>query len=340
MKDEEIGSSWGSHARNASMLDGSVYERYEAALPIDGVTHLDGIEPVQEGKLKLGDGRSLGFAEYGARDGFPVVYCHGFPGSRLEAALSHKAAQEVGARMIAFDRPGYGLSDIGENRTILDWAEDVAFATGELGISRFAVVGISGGCPYALACAHLLPSRVSNVGIVCGLGPFDTPEVRLALKGLGRAAAFIGWHIPRIFAPLYGQCVNFVARRRPGYTFDLLTLTSCEPDRLLMQRPDVYNIVVASIHEALRSGAESIIQDVHNLVRPWGFALKDIAAPVHLWHGECDATVPVSIGRHIAERLRICHPSFVPGEGHFSLPVNHAGPILRTLIAPASAIAA
>lgn len=319
------------------MLDGTAYGP-GITLPGDGC-RLDRIEPLDDGKLKLGDGRALGFAEYGAKDGFPVVYCHGFPGSRLEASLSHRAAQEVGARIIAFDRPGYGLSDIGD-RGIMDWAEDVAFATGKLGVSRFAVIGVSGGCPYALTCAHLLPSRVSAIGVVSPLGPFDTYKMRLTLKGLGRAAAFIGWHIPRIFAPLYGQCVSIAARHRPGYTFDLLTLTNCEPDRQIMQRADVSNVVVASIHEALRRGAESIILDVHNLVRPWGFALKDIATPVHLWHGEEDATIPPSMGRHIASHLRTCHAHFIPGEGHFSLPVNRTHQILSTLIAPASAIAA
>ena len=47
---------------------------------------------------------------------------------------------------------------------------------------------------------------------------------------------------------------------------------------------------------------------------------------------EADPTVPVSMGRYLAARLPHCHARFFPDEGHFSLPVNHAAEILRTLV--------
>lgn len=67
------------------------------------------------------------------------------------------------------------------------------------------------------------------------------------------------------------------------------------------------------------------------LARPWAFRLADIATPVHLWHGESDVTVPAAMGRYLASRLPRCDASFLPGEGHFSLPVNHADSILAAL---------
>src|SRR3546814_7781630 len=50
--------------------------------------------------------RKLGYAEGGDREGAPVFYFHGFPGSRLEATLLPAS----GIRLIGVDRPGYGLS--------------------------------------------------------------------------------------------------------------------------------------------------------------------------------------------------------------------------------------
>src|SRR5688572_28104051 len=120
--------------------------------------------------LTLSDGRKVGIAEFGAPAGRPVVYCHGFPASRLEARLAHEAAKEVGARLIALDRPGYGLSDFQPGRRIGDWPRDVVEAADALGVQRFAMLGVSGGAPYALACAALLPERITALGVVCGLG--------------------------------------------------------------------------------------------------------------------------------------------------------------------------
>jgi CspA family cold shock protein len=37
--------------------------------------------------IELSDGRTLGFATFGQPGGVPVVYCHGGPGSRFEAAV-------------------------------------------------------------------------------------------------------------------------------------------------------------------------------------------------------------------------------------------------------------
>jgi pimeloyl-ACP methyl ester carboxylesterase len=58
----------------------------------------------------LVSGRRIGCAEYGDPC-LPVLALHGTPGSRLMFALSDGAARERGLRLIAPDRPGYGLSD-------------------------------------------------------------------------------------------------------------------------------------------------------------------------------------------------------------------------------------
>ena len=128
-----------------------------------------------ETTLTLADGRSLGLAEWGPPDAPLVVYCHGFPGSRLEPSLAQAVVERraVNARVIAFDRPGYGRSAFLPGRGFLDWPTDMAEAADRLGIDRFSVLGASGGCPYALACASSLGERVTRVGIVAGVGPLE-----------------------------------------------------------------------------------------------------------------------------------------------------------------------
>lgn len=86
--------------------------------------------------------------KWGDPGGRPLLYFHGWPGSR-EGRLGGEAAKAKGVRMIALDRPGMGLSDYQLRRSLVDWPDDVIQVTAALGLDRFAMLGISTGTPYA-----------------------------------------------------------------------------------------------------------------------------------------------------------------------------------------------
>src|SRR5262249_37704143 len=113
----------------------------------------------QDLTLKLVSGRQLGWAEFGDPAGFPILYFHGLPGSRLEAGLTDDSARRHGARVIAVDRPGFGLSDYEPNRRIMDWPDRVRELVAHLGLERFSIIGVSGGAPYASVCAFQLADQ-------------------------------------------------------------------------------------------------------------------------------------------------------------------------------------
>ena len=117
--------------------------------------------------VRLADGRVIAVEEYGDPAGVPVLYFHGWPASRLEAGL----IPDLPVRMLALDRPGYGRSTPKRGRTLMDWPADVAAVADRLGLDRFHVVGLSGGGPYAAACALALPDRVLGVAMVCPVPP-------------------------------------------------------------------------------------------------------------------------------------------------------------------------
>ena len=102
-----------------------------------------------EQQVILKDGRMLGFAEYGEPGGEPVLEFHGVPGSRLEAYYYDDAGKKVGARVIGIDRPGFGISTYRKDYRIADWPSDVLEFANALGLTRFAVAGVSSGSPYA-----------------------------------------------------------------------------------------------------------------------------------------------------------------------------------------------
>src|SRR5580698_3576315 len=139
--------------------------------------------------IKLRDGRTLAYAEFGDPQGAPIIYCHGTPSSRAEGELTIRGscAGQLGLRVIIPDRPGMGGSDFLPNRRVVDWPSDVLELTDALHIERFAVLGSSGGAPYALVCAALIPERVSVVGVIGGVAPVDAPGLFSARsRSLGR----------------------------------------------------------------------------------------------------------------------------------------------------------
>ena len=138
--------------------------------------------------LELSDGRRLVYAEYGEFDGTPLLFFHGTPGSRRVARWADAAARRRGVRLIAPDRPGFGLSDPQPGRTLGDWPADVAELADALGLGRFAVAGVSGGGPYVAACAWRMPDRLTGAGIISGMGPLDDPTLAAALPRRYRAA--------------------------------------------------------------------------------------------------------------------------------------------------------
>lgn len=90
--------------------------------------------------VNLPDGRRIGYAQYGSPTGKPVIFLHGMPGSRLDAAHFDKIGKELGARVIGIDRPGIGWSTPQPNRTILDHAKDVEAVTDHLGLEKFRIM--------------------------------------------------------------------------------------------------------------------------------------------------------------------------------------------------------
>src|SRR3990170_3615928 len=79
-----------------------------------------------DNRIKLSDGRSLEYAEYGDPEGRPLLHFHGLPSSRLD--VNYPAVDEIAtrlhARVIAVERPGIGLSDH-KPYTVAGWPDIV-----------------------------------------------------------------------------------------------------------------------------------------------------------------------------------------------------------------------
>jgi pimeloyl-ACP methyl ester carboxylesterase len=288
--------------------------------------------PLSENLLRLPDGRNLGYAEFGSAGGRPVIYMHGLPASRLEARIAEGAARRLDIRLISPDRPGIGYSDFQPGRTLADWPEDVLQLADALDLERFSVLGVSGGGPYAIACACRIPQRIRAVGLVGALGPVSLPELGGAMKLPARFSFQLARQYPSLADLLYARLAGRILWRWP--LLALLLLRASQPDQPVLGNPAVADILRLSIGEAFRQGGRGAVQELTLLGGNWDVDPGRITCPVFLWHGEEDRTVPVAMGRYLAAMIPRCRARFLPAEGHFSLPIGHMEEILSTIVEP------
>ncbi len=272
-----------------------------------------------DGVLDLADGRRLGYAEWGPPDAPPVLYCHGFPTNRQELLLIQPVLERHGveARVVALNRPGYGPSTFQANRTFLDWPRDVAEAADQLGIGRFAVLGVSGGCPYALACGYALPERVTRIGIVVGMAPIEAPGMQDASAISGPSA---NWLVRRV---QFGMMAYAFKKGREDRFLEQSLTTMGDTDREAMAQPEMQQWFFAMTRESLGQGGGSAAREAGLYRKPWGFEPEQVTVETRLWYGGADKTVPASAGRWLADRLPDSHYELWPEHGHFTWMLSH-----------------
>lgn len=281
-------------------------------------------------QISLRDGRRLGFACYGDPHGRPLLYFHGLPSSRLEAGFFHAPARQRGIRLIAVDRPGYGRSGFQPQRRIVDWPDDVAELADALQLGRFEVMGISGGGPYALACAWKLAQRIDRVTLVGGLAPLERPATLAAMSRFSRLAFALSRRAPLLLRLGYGLPFAVVLRRAPALAAAALRFSGCPEDRASLAGQGAAAWMLACLREGLRQGPAGALRDVQLYAQAWGFRLEEVEIPVALWHGTGDRIVPPAHARMMAAALPLAVLKWIPEAGHYSLPISHGESILAS----------
>lgn len=293
-------------------------------------------------KLILSSGRALSYAVYGLNNPssevvLNVFYFHGFPASRLEAALWHDHALPQRIRIIAPDRPGMGHSAMQQERAILDWPKDVLELADHLGIQEFSVLGISGGSPYALACTkEISPDRLKSVAICSGAYPlsFGTQGMLFGAKMLLNVAS---WS-PGLVAFFMDQAIGKPARNHEHpEIFEQRIMKDMESrpgsDRKCLEDPKFKDAFLMSVKEAFRVSAEGVAWDVKLLGTPWEFDLGGIEhEKIILWHGKEDVNCPIGMAEKAETLMKNAKLISFDGEGHVSVPVKYGRKVLEGLM--------
>ncbi len=260
-------------------------------------------EDVSDGEttvLTVG-GRRVAVVEHGDPAGRPVFLFHGTPASRLGHGFAEGPARERGVRVIVPDRAAIGRSDPLPERSIAGYAGEVTALADVLGIDRFAVIGYSGGAPYAIAVAAGA-DRVRGVGLMAGAGPVndragardgmaksDLQLMDLSVRSPARAARLL-------------RIQGLVTRFAPG-----LALRSVAGEVSAAERAALADgtgrATMRSFTEALRQGGGGVVTDYRLYAGPWDVAWSEVAQPIEIFQGDADRFVPMHHAEDFVARL-------------------------------------
>jgi pimeloyl-ACP methyl ester carboxylesterase len=272
--------------------------------------------------VRTDDGRELCFAEWGDPAGFPVFLLHGTPGARYNRPPDESLLHDLGARVVTYDRPGYGRSSRHRGRSVVDCVADVLTIAGRLGVDGFSVTGSSGGGPHVLAVAARLPELVARARCNVGLAPYDAPgvdffarmdpvnaaEFALAVEGEARLEPHLRDQLADMRRRMADDPTTFL-----GEEWQL-----ADRDRALLADPELVAQNVRVTEEIVRGGVGGWLDDSLAFVRPWGFDVAEIRVPVRVSYGVRDVVVPASHGDWLATHVPDAEVDVDDAGGHHS----------------------
>lgn len=241
-------------------------------------------------------GTSLAYATYGDPEGTPVVFLHGTPGSRLLGGVLDSAARDRGVRVLSPDRPGYGHSELPDGLRLTSAGWIVEALADAVDAARLAVVGFSGGAPYALAAAATVPRRVRSVDLVSGTPP---PAFVARRPFSQRLLAVLAESAPSLLGAGFALQSRLAARLPASVVASQYTAEEGDVD---LPAP-VARRVKADLREAFVRGTAGAVIDSRLFARPWPFEFEAVSRPVRLWHGTEDGLAPIEAVRAFAAAL-------------------------------------
>ena len=244
--------------------------------------------------LTLRSGRTLAWTEWGRENARAVLFCTG-AGMSGSLGFGQDHLDDLGLRLLSFDRPGLGQSSFDPDKNFTTWASDVAEVVVARGLRDPLVVGFSQGAPFALALAGL----AERIAIVSGQDELAHESVKPLVN------------------PQVAGFAEAVRQREPGFWNDfsskvdadgmwqLIASMSGPKDLSLFASEPFQSQYVNSLREGFSQGSRGYLQDLVLAMSPWAFVVEKVVTPVDLWYGRLD-TSPVhspDFGLSLSQRL-------------------------------------
>ncbi|XP_030925526.1 uncharacterized protein LOC115952485 [Quercus lobata] len=288
--------------------------------------------PVTAARIKLSDGRHLAYKEHGVPKemaNYKIVFVHGFDSCRHDAVVAKRLSPEIVEDLriytVSFDRPGYGESDPNPKRTVKSMALDIEELADQLGLgSKFYVTGFSMGGQVLWSCLKYIPHRLAGAGLLAPAINYWWPGFpdNLSSEAYYQKLPQDQWafrvaHYTPWLTHWWNTQKWFPASSIASLNLDILS----SQDKELMAKRSERKKYVAQVRQ--QGEFESLHRDLNVGFGVWEFSPMDLENPfpnnegsVHLWHGDEDLIVPVTLQRYIAQQLPWIHYHELPGTGH------------------------
>jgi pimeloyl-ACP methyl ester carboxylesterase len=275
-------------------------------------------------RVETSDGRALLVSDLGEPTGPAILSFHGSGMGRTVFPPYLDDARERGVRVLSYDRPGLGGSTRHAGYRVVDCAEDVAAIARALELERLAVWGISGGGPFALACACRLPELVWAAASVESVAPEDGSDASVDARWADLEAARADY-AERAAADVE-RSADLAASIEYYFSDDL-----CPADVAALRGP-VGAWFAADALDALAVGGDGWFDENFARDHDWGFDLTDISVSVLIMHGRKDIWVDPSEASRLAQAIPGSELRLCDDDGHLSL-VNRLPEVTDWLLA-------
>jgi len=288
----------------------------------------------RDGTWTLPDGRVVEYWEGGDPTGRPVIFHPGTPASRWLGRWGHEAAAAAGVRLVSVNRPGYGGSTpVTTAPSLRATGQETAALAASLGMQAYAVLGISGGGPFALATAVADPESVRALGVVGGKGPWrllDEPVVgdREDREYREYLAQLDDGDVAGARAGVRSALGREMSVLRPLDDAARVDALLDEPASHLFH-DHAYRALWAANIAVVLDGLDGYVFDNLAWGGTWDVDPHAVVAPTVVWDGEGEGC---RLGRWYAELIAGSELVLFPGEGHLDVGDGHWPEVLTTLL--------
>jgi len=256
--------------------------------------------------------------------GLPLLFHSGSPSAVVEHPLLEEAAVAAGLRLIMLSRAGYGGSSprpLPERGPLMVHdLPDIVAVLDHLAVHQFVTLGWAGGGPRALLCAARLGTRCLAAATVASIAPVDAPgldwvagmvpESVVELAAAAQGARAYEAHLARLFAPYLEADAETVTASLMGVV---------DPVDRPMITLEYAGYLARCFRRAAIQGVRGARDDGLAVLSRWGFEVDEVEAPVAVWHGGRDATVPYAHGAWLATHVPGAHGHLLPEDGHLTM---------------------
>lgn len=268
-----------------------------------------------DGRFATVDGARVYLVERGPEIGPPILLIHGLLLSTHEFGPLHSALAGAGYRVIALDRPPFGLSDKSPDLdyTVTGQARLVLGVMDQLGLQQAVLIGHSAGAVTAAQTALLAPERVSALTLIGAAFPDGPPPA--ADAPLGEPLALSDQPILPIL----------IQSRNPFRPWAELELRAFFDDRRILAFLRANYATLPADASVADSGRFRQVAGWEAGFRAFGqaagaglsaSALADLKPPVLLAWGAGDSLMPLPIGRTLDRIIADSDLRVYPGCGH------------------------